>query len=394
MFERRQFFLLTFIGSFFAVGCVGFAQDLVQVTESGVSQKSNPAKARQEIISQVTRTVSMRYMSEVLGEKKMARESTAIRRIIDNSGKFITFIKPLQLKSTPNGFQMDVELRLSLRSLHEVLLQEGLLYEMSGPLNILPLIGIVDRIRAVSFHWWAAPVTANKKFLAHNLDLVRQILSETFSKNGFSVTDPIGGKLYDLLPPHYRQDQLRLEDRLFIGDFFKDQMILDGEIIFESLEKTHRLRVKISALPTRNPRILASSSQLIELPQDDQALRQQLKTTMIWIAQDLASQILDAWKRGVYGTTPVKILIQGNHRYEQREELKNLIRRVPSVRGIRERLFTPQNFTLEMDVVGNASELGVKMRSTPFSGYKVTVDDVQASTVVVSVQRIKGQDNR
>src|SRR4051794_12466973 len=119
-------FLLTilFLPTFSWAG----VENLIEVNMAGLRQAEKEPVARDQITREVLEKTAQRYIIDLIGQKKFETNQQTVRNIIKQVDKFVPFVKGGELKKTTEGFQMSVNLRISLTSLNQLLTKEGLLY--------------------------------------------------------------------------------------------------------------------------------------------------------------------------------------------------------------------------------------------------------------------------
>ena len=102
---------------------MSLAQELLEITESGYSKSNDPTLARKEIHELVVESVTLKQISEMIGEKKAQKNLQLIKnKIVKDSGKYILLYNHSKIESTPQGKQMSVSMKFSLMNLKKLLL--------------------------------------------------------------------------------------------------------------------------------------------------------------------------------------------------------------------------------------------------------------------------------
>ena len=112
----------------------------------------------------------------------------------------------------------------------------------------------------------------------------------------------------------------------------------------------------------------------------DKKLREVVDTA----ANDLASQVGEAWQRGSLGTSIVRLTIRGRMTILMIENLKEKIRsEMTQIKNIHERLITSDAVTFELDTSMTNIELVDKILALDFEGKKLTSASENAEEITL-----------
>ena len=114
-----------------------------------VGFSSNPvsSEAKREIMKKIIREVSEEQIIELIGEKAYSENRQLIRsRVIRNSGKYLPFLKTKHFRADGEQAEMSVVLKLSVKSLRALLLQNGMLYGSQGLPTIVQFLQFENRL--------------------------------------------------------------------------------------------------------------------------------------------------------------------------------------------------------------------------------------------------------
>lgn len=369
------------------------AEEYIEIVESSRTKTQDPFQARKIIQEQVISDVSERYIIEMIGDKKTAKNKNAIQnKIIKNSGKYIPFVKVGKLETVGDSRQMAVTLKISLRNLKQMLMEQGLLYEQEGPAVVIPMIALTDKSKMITYRWWSGEGDKSKNFLHQQLASIHKDLAKFLKGQGFYLRNPLDNKDKNLLPMAYQIDSLRMEDLLFIGDFFKAQIILKGDVRIEpgsEGSEFYKIIIRITAMHTGNGRVVAEIVRSVDTEHGvmERVVASKLDSAMPEITQDLATQMHEAWQKGTFGSKLVKLALRGNLEYQYITKFKNQVeQRVGEIKSIRERLFEQGQVTYEIDTSSGIESLVEKFRKSRFDGFKLVVENSTNDTIALRLQ--------
>src|SRR6185312_9208106 len=197
-----------------------------------------------------------------------------------------------------------------------------------------------------SFGWWSEPETPQKVFLQKEDRNFEEVLKSAFGRNNFYSLKPLMTKYYSFLPDAFHQDNLRVEDLQTIAQKLGAQIILSGDVtVSRSQERSEAftIQMQLSAIQVVNGRVIDEVARQFEtdLGGYETAVGKKLKEVNDQVAQDLSSQVLEAWQRGAIGASLYKLVIRGHLPLQQQEALKDVVKnKVREVKNIRERLIS------------------------------------------------------
>jgi hypothetical protein len=129
-FKSLSCLLIFLVWSFLAEA----SREFVEVSTEAVSEKASMAGAKQEIFQLASDNISEKYIRQIIGDSKFEKNRDIIKnKVMSNSAKYILYIKGGQAERTASGIRMNVTMKLALKSLRQLLLNQGLLYEIEGP---------------------------------------------------------------------------------------------------------------------------------------------------------------------------------------------------------------------------------------------------------------------
>lgn len=370
-------------------------RDVVDITVEASSEKSSQTQARQDIFKQAIDKVSKQYIEQIIGEAKYSKNKDTIEnKIIRQSGKYVLFIKSDNAEaSEAGGIQMTVSMKLSLKSLQKLLLEQGLLYKISGPPKVLPLIQIQDRVGGASYSWWTGNTTGNTAFLAAQIDVLHQALRKDLLPKGFYSINPEKGGFSGALPAIFQTDSLPTEDELFVGDFFDSQIVVSGALLFKKSRKradAYEIDVKLTAHHTSNGRVVGEviRTYTTEPGPMTRVINEKTREVFPSISNDLTIQLHDAWKSGTFGTTLIRLVVHGDLNFQNLKAFKDqFLNQVAGVKTLRERKFLPGQVIFEIDSDSSADQISQAISKTSFQNFEVSVNDSGSREIELKVQR-------
>lgn len=372
-----------------------FAQDIVEVTKLLQIKADDAASAKQQLMSEAIETLSFDSIKNIIGEEKLDRSKELIKnKVIKHSDKYILSIRGLNFQKKESLYLMDVEMKLSLKALRTLLLEQGLLYQIDGPPKVLPIVEVTDRIGAQSFGWWYQPIAKEHRFLSEQLGSLHVAFRDEMQKIGFYVMSPISAHLVRSVPEAYRIDNLQKADYLFLGDYFKCSIVLRGEIFYKlkpNTENIYLIDVRIEALHSSNGRLLAEVARVYETDAGSSrvVIPKKIQEVSGRIAEDLSLQLADTWKKGTFGASIVKLTVVGKINPKVLEEFKNtIIIQVRDIKSLRERLIEADKVTFEVDSSVLAQQLAQTLTKTKLNGFKIEIREVVADEVTIKVEAL------
>ncbi len=374
-----------------------FAQieEMTALTEEGASKADSAPEASRAIIQSVTQSVARRSVIEMIGEKSYQKNKTVVEnRIIRESFKFIPFVTPGTPVKVGDGWKMSVQLKVSLSSLREMVLTNGLLFDVEGPAAILPLVALSDRINQRQWRWWLLEKDdEGRKFLLQVQDRFNQAMYSEMNLKGFYLIRPQTTALVGVLPASFRSERLRPEDLRFWGEFFNAQMALKGDLRLRessAIAGGYQISIKLQAVQTANSRSVAEVSRTYDTEPGvyETVVRSKLATALPEVAKDLTTQIVDAWQKGTLGSNLLRLSVRGRLGPKQVNEFRtSVLKSMREIKMMRERVIETDNITFEVDFAGGAQDFGEKFRQLTIPGFTMRVSDANDSSVVVDVKK-------
>ncbi|MEN0057254.1 MAG: hypothetical protein AAGB31_00340 [Bdellovibrio sp.] len=366
--------------------------ELLERSYSGLSKEVTPQAAKKDIQDQAAQKVSEDIIKELIGEERFLKNKSLIQaRIIKNSERYIPFLKASPMTREGEEFKMAVNMKVSLRDLKQLLQTSALLNDNESVPVVLPMISWVDRVEGRSYRWWSPLEKGTQGFLSKEGRLLEESLRTSFQKQNFYVIAPAESGLGHAVPSDFQAERVSGEDSQFFAQYFNAPLLIDGQVVINRGERgSYRIELRMAALQVSNGRAIADVSRRYDTEQGafeavvDKKLREVVETA----ANDLASQVLEAWQRGSLGTSVIRVTIQGRTPFPLLESLKEKIRaQVTQVKSIRERLVSSEAMSFEVDAAISPAELLGKLEALDLGGRKLSkVSENNAELVLTWAQ--------
>ncbi|WP_373997524.1 hypothetical protein [Bdellovibrio bacteriovorus] len=375
----RLAFVMAAALMFFVNGPVKAQQsELIDRTFSGGSKETTPQGARRDIQDQASQKVSEDIIKELVGEERFSKNKSLIQsKIIKNSARYIPFAKASTLSQEGAEYKMSVSLKVSLRDLKQMLQDNTLLNENDAIPVVLPVISWIDRVQGKSYRWWLPTDKAQQAFLIKEARVLEEAMRGSFQKNNFFAVKPVEAGLGASVPADFQNERIVGEDAQFFSQYFNAPLLIDGQVVLNKGEsgKNYRIEIRMTAVQVSNGRAIADVSRRYDTENGsfesavDKKMREVIETT----ANDLASQVLEAWQRGSLGTSVIRLTIQGRNTLPMMEGLKEKIRsQITQVKSIRERLVSSEAVSFEVDTAVSTAELLGKLEALDVEGKKLS----------------------
>lgn len=352
---RKLILVLIFITSFAAAQSesVSSNNSFVEKVYQGQSKSESSVGAKKEIMEDAIEAVSNELILSSIGKEKFSRNKSIInQKIIKQSGKYIPVLKAGNVQRDGDGFKLSVYMQVNPKILETLLLQNGLLYQAEGAPIILPLIRIVDRSGGRSYAWW---IRESDSSLQVYDKVLENLLQRAFFDSEFYGVRPTSSQLGQLIPDFFRKDRFTADDLQVLAVQFNSQLLLTGEMSFTSASGARgaEVELKISGYQGSNGKLLA---ELVRRFSIDRASLEGANRKMVAqldnLIRDLAGQVLEAWKRGTFGATTARLIVQGGVPINKIDNLKALVQQSSkSIRQIRERVISQDSIVFEIEVV-------------------------------------------
>ena len=386
----------------------GKSADFLELERVGESAAEDPGEAKKEILQSVIGQASEEQAKLLLGEKRYTENEDLIKsKVFQNSGKYVVFFKTRGLKKTPEGFQQEIFLKISLESLQAMLLELGILYDQKARPVVLHFLRLTDRSKSQSFRWWTENSTETQSSLVSYALETERTLSEELRKSGAYLLPVVEKEQKSLIPQVLQKKVLSERDMEVIASLLKANAILVGDINLigeNSLVETPQVTLFFSMKNLSNNRTIAELSRKYEVSaakkSDENSGFQQerlgnsmaeafpglVKST----GADLKQQVQKAWQKGIFGSSLLHLVIQGDVSYRTLKKVKEgLKRNVRLVKGVRERLFEPGQTHFEVDVTGAMESLVDYFGTMEIEGVRLKLVEASSSKMILRLQESK-----
>ncbi|NUN04941.1 MAG: hypothetical protein HUU57_04180 [Bdellovibrio sp.] len=352
--------------------------ELLDRNFSGSSSAKTPQEAKKDIQDQASRKISEDIIKELIGEDRYAKNKALVTtKIIRNAARFIPFSKPSALLQEGEIYKMSVAVKVSLRDLKQMLQENSLLNENDSVPVVLPVISWVDRVQGRSFRWWLPLDRSQQGFLVKEGRFLEDALRSAFQKNNFYVVKPVDANLGANVPVDFQTEKVSSgEDAQFFAHYFNAPVLIDGQVLLNKGERRNfRIEIRMTAIQVSNGRAIADVSRRFETESGsfESAVDKKLREVIESTANDLASQVLEAWQRGSIGTSVIRLTLKGKSTLPMMEGFKDKVRsQITQVKNIRERLVSADSISYEVDTSAAVADLMAKLEALDIDGRKLS----------------------
>lgn len=368
-------------------------QDFVEINLEGLSSQKTVGAARKDIINQKILKISGEYIKEIIGEEKFNNRFSLINKnVIKKSGKYISYIKSGPVKKTAEGYTMTLKMKLSIKSLRTLLLQQGLLYDLKASPKILPMVSFINSVNLQQTNWWSGSKGSGfLKVLSKEFE--EDLKRASFSK-GFFTLSPLGFNLYHSIPDSLKGVESYRGNGIYeaIAKHFESVLVLRGSFNLlpsgKGAKGSYKINVNLEIVHINNGRVMASVSRKYNTNPGvfKRVIRVQLRKVFKDVSKALFDQLYGVWKKGILGTRLMKLSLKGNLNPVHLNQFKKLVlQNCTNIRSMKERLFTPDGITYEMDISTSSQKLANQFRKKNWPRFKVNVIGVYSDEVKLKV---------
>ncbi len=377
------------------VGNPGWAEpELLVVKFTETSTLTDHQQARQEMVDKAISEATAQYIRDLIGTQKYEHHLPFIKhKILKNSGKYVLYLKETAQVFTPTQSSMTIEMKLSLKNLEAILLEEGLLYKSDGPPRVLPLVVFSDKTHGNSWSWWVSPADEHT-FLTSIGESFHEMLKRDLRDVGFFGLNPSTGNYLELSGPWLRSDTMSPDHLLSLGQYFQASIIIRGTFTVKATadrSDVYNLDWKLTALHTGNGREIGEVVRSFETEAGPfQAVTQRkIQDVLPAVCSDLTSQLVEAWKSGTFGAALLKLTVRGDLDYPQVTQFKKFITdQVKEIKTLRERLMAPGQVEFELDSSVSSEQLAQILKDKSFQNFHLTLESQSADGIVLKAQRM------
>ncbi len=372
-------FTLGFGAGFSSVAVAQDADELISVSNEGVSKATSQVEAAREIQGKALSGTAREQVIEMIGDKRYAKNKAIVEnRIVREAAKFIPFVQPGEAVKQPDGtWKMKVDLKVSLGSLRKMVIDTGLLTDADTPVTIIPMIGFTDRMKGVSYRWWMGDSRDDaRKSVVEWARIVQLGLHKELMNQGFHLQLPLEGTVSNALPTPFRVDRATGQDLKQLGEYLGVSMALRGDVrVRDSRESVGgwQIQVRLEVVPVQGGRTVAEISRTFDTDPGpaDIAVRKRLEKEIGEMSKDLSTQVFEAWTRGTLAATTVKLAVRGTLSPKQLGDFRTQISRaLRDIKAIRERVFEPGRVVFEVDYAASPEDFRDKLKNVELPGFQ------------------------
>ncbi|MBK9293933.1 MAG: hypothetical protein IPM57_05730 [Oligoflexia bacterium] len=392
LFIYLSIFILAFINPALAI------DDIIQLNTQGVSVNPTPAQARAESLKDALDKGTLQVLSNLIGEARVEKNMAAIKeKILIDTSKYVQYFKAEEPVKLEDQTTVQVNMKISVASLRELLDKEGLLIQSDEVFDVLPVVKIYEKsVGGRSYQWWKDDPQFISSVLKDQLRALALQFQQTKTKN-FKLVDPIKDKTYLQVSDRFKIDDINSTDAITMAAELKMPLLLLGEayITPTEVENKYKAALKSALYHVQSSRVVAEINKEFELTSNkknsDLILQQALRQVYTDASNALSEELLKEFKKGLFGSQVIQILIDANMNYFDLENIKKeFLVRIPELRSIKERKLQKGNFTLEADLIGNMNSLAKKIETSSFDKIEVNVDRVEPQFIKLSVSKKRG----
>ncbi|MCB0421472.1 MAG: hypothetical protein KDD61_10785 [Bdellovibrionales bacterium] len=361
-----------------------FADEIVQAHIVGTSSIADRGRAIKEMTGQAIEDVTLKYVTELIGESKTLKNSNLIKtKIVQQSSRYGLLIKNSPVKASSGKLSMEFDLKISVTNLKNMLLKEGLLYSEDGPPEVLPMVSISDKVSAQSYSWWVQESNQETAYIKGLMQMVHKQLNYDLFQRGFFGFKPIRFGLNQSVPEIFRNGKLRKEDSLNLGFLLGASVVILGNIELNQEKKiadTYKVDVELVAVHTGSGRIVGEviRSYQTGMGSYKSVVKTKLTQEVDKFSRDLTEQLKEAWKKGIFDASLLKVAFVGKRlSYAQLENLKKEIIGLRYVKSMKERFFGPDQVVFEMDSNLSVDDLAKRLTGKNLAGLELGIGEIQ-----------------
>ena len=379
--------------SFLLIPLASFAAEYEVVVNEQTIEGDDARKARKEAIDKAISDVTLDKISQMIGDERFQESQKLIKtQVLPQKNKFIPFFKITKSARAEEGFQFEIEVKLSTRDLRQVLRRKGLFSRGQTTGIVFPFLEFNDHVNGESFRWWL-PQLDTKMGLARIAGEFEQQVGLGFLQKGLLVLQPQKFKMIHGLPEFLQKSFLTQTEKVQIAALKKSQLMLAGKIDLVSSplrENALRIRVQVRCLQASNGKSVAEIVRSVDTPAGQS--RVDMQKTIATMAResgvDLAGQIFDLWQRGALEAQVLKLAVTGELNHQQLMTLKaELAKAISGVQSLREHMFEPGRVTFEVDYNGGGvDQLRRQLSEAELAGFMSQVVAANAEEVILDVK--------
>ena len=351
---------------------------------------------KNEAIRQAVDQVSREFVKSLIGEKKYQKNQENIEgKVIKNKDHYIlvTRTKP-PIAQEDGKFMTKVTLGFSKKNLKAVLLEHNLYYSSNQVLCLLPVLYFETyEEKKLKYTWWKESLKNRKFFPQDVASSFYKHLSSYLIRSGFYVIDPVFSRVYDGVPSAILPSGKRVSQFVKLADFLHCNLIMSGKVVLKQISanpKSYLSQVSFKVFNTQTKAVLFELKKKIPLVHLDERFESELEP----IFKSLNYQLSSYKQSGSLELNRLFLHVQGILKYYEKEKLRKiLIRKIPSIKDLKERVITSQKIIYEVDSSENISSLLKRLKSIKISQFLIQVTNYNKKQLEIYVQPINKKQN-
>ncbi|MFK8138562.1 MAG: hypothetical protein AB8E15_09400 [Bdellovibrionales bacterium] len=379
---------------FFSISLSSAITETDDVTLAASSSKKDRYLAEKEIQEKLILQIGTTYVKRIVGPEEFNRKKNNFEKLIRRQyGKFIPFVKPRSMKATNSGYMGEILFKISPASLREVLATEGLLYESTKAISVLPVISFLDTFAAKDYRWWTVQEGREDAFLSKlKFQFQNSLQTELWSEGAYLI-DPTKFELGKFLPKDLKISSFRRADLQRLGKRYSADIILYGKMkVSMSQESSEQSDVVLEtkAYLSSDMKIVAETSHQWITPAGPYkaVVSSQMKNYLDESIVNLKDQILDSWKKGKFGTTEILLSLKGDLSFDEFQNLKRQIKASNyQIKNLSDRRIGNGSFTLLLEIAGPTKNLSKELEALKLNGVKMKSMSSGSDELVFNVSR-------
>ena len=373
-------------------------EEIVQLTVDGESTSEIPSNARSDALKQAIDKGALTVITNIISAPKVEKNIDVIKsKVLPESSKYIQFYKATEPVKAADKTTVTVTMKISTAALREILDGQGLLVQTDDVFNVLPLVRIVEKkAQGRSYAWWKDDYYQAAPAIKDQIKNLAGIWTNQQPK-GYRVVDPIGQKLFQVVPERYKVDNPTVEDALQLAQELKAEIVVIGEAAVYPGDKPNKAKtiLHLTTYYAGNSRQLAESMKTYESTvakaNQDLAMQAALRPGFTDAGKATFASLQSEFKKGTFGSQTVNIVVRGDLNYLDLENLKKeILLKIPEMRTLRERSMEKGRMALEGDLVGSVNQLVKKIETSKFEKFELRVDNVATGGVELKWYRLGG----
>lgn len=384
---HKLFFI--FISIFYIKGYVQAQETLIEKKVIYSLEAESTEEARRQAQEKAITEVVEELAADLLGSDRYLKNKNALPQVAKQSARFIPFSKTGVIGTKSNLTTIQVDMKISRNNFRVLLQEKGWLVQGDIQPVILPLVMVTDGLRSKTNRWWVDPRESRDEFLKRIEKLVENSLHNSFFRNGFYVWRPVEQNMIQQVPKALYNTTLSREDMKTLGVFFQAALIIEGKV--QILKQV--VEIKMSAFLSENGKNVGDISRQFTLNPGplERTVESKLREVLDGAVQDLSAQIIEAWQKGTLAARTLKLTVNGVGGLKAQEQFREKIRtEFPLIRSARERFFSRDIMTLELETSLTAAELAqqfVKINNSDQKAQAKVINDSEVQLMISGVRK-------